>query len=83
VRVSRIVLEEFLISAGVSPGLGISILVVRETVLRGEETAKKNRGMERRKIFLDAQDRDNFLDRLGDVLRDRGTIRCPLFQLAV
>jgi len=31
------------------------------------------RGIERRKIFRDNKDRDNFLDRLGNVLSDSGT----------
>ena len=31
------------------------------------------RGIERRNIFRDNKDRDNFLDRLGNVLSDRGT----------
>ena len=31
------------------------------------------RGIERRKIFQDNKDRDNFLDRLGNVLSDSGT----------
>ncbi len=31
------------------------------------------RGIERRKIFRDNRDRDNFLDRLGNVLSDTGT----------
>ena len=31
------------------------------------------RGIERRKIFRDNKDRDNFLDRLGNVLSDTGT----------
>ncbi len=31
------------------------------------------RGIERRKIFRDNKDRDNFLDRLGNVLSDIGS----------
>ena len=31
------------------------------------------RGIERRKIFRDNKDRDDFLDRLGNVLSDSGT----------
>jgi REP element-mobilizing transposase RayT len=31
------------------------------------------RGIERRKIFKDDSDRDNFLNRLGGILRDRQT----------
>ena len=38
------------------------------------------RGIERRKIFYDDEDRDNFLDRLGGVLTDTGT---PCFAWAL
>ena len=38
------------------------------------------RGIERSKIFRDNKDRDNFLDRVGDVLSESGT---PCYALAL